>query len=440
MKAKTKIQKQIIAIDKKVPKLSEKQKQWAKKTCHSYYAFRNNAGTITCMICNHKWKSVTTQGWQDEIMTQKCPNCKSQLKIRSTPYRTYNEEKTFCIVTTIQNHQLIRIFTMNSYFKTSEKPRSYIAEQSRVYINEKGKFVIVGYSRANGWYGSSRWFGDWSVKHNDTIYAHNQHWDYYYPTMRWLPIVKRNGLKKYTKILTPFDTAFLLIKEPKAETLYKANQMELFTTCVYPERLLLIKKYWNTLKILIRRKVFISNAKDYLDYLELLEFFGKDLQCDKYICPDDFHKAHQHYVKKKRVYIVKQKEKERLEQMLLENDKYVSHIQKFKDLELKEKNITIKVIDSVFEIERLGNLFHHCIHTNDYHKKKNSLLLCGYHKDKPMETIEFNLNKFTIIQSRGLQNKASKYNKKIIETLNNNITMIKKLSKRKTNVKQLKSA
>jgi len=106
-------------------------------------------------------------------------------------------------------------------------------------------------------------------------------------------------------------------------------------------------------------------------------------------------------------------------------------MERWKELEFKNGDVMITVIKTVDEVEKLGNLFKHCIHTNGYHREEDALLLCGYYKGKPKETIEVSLENFTIVQSRGLGNKASRYNKPIIATLTKNLRTIKKIAKQK---------
>lgn len=444
MKPRTKFQKEIVALDEKLPQITQTQMKWARENAHSFVALRNKSGNIHCLHCGHVWKVNTTQGWQDEVMGSKCPNCKHILKVHSTQQRTYKENKEFRIISTFKGYQVIRTFEIRCTYKAKQEAVYWIHENSRIYLNEKGKYAIIGYGRMVGWYGIKS-FGEFSLKNNNSIYAHNQHVRYTYPRIKVLDIIKRNGLVEYDDTITPFDTFWLLLTQPVAETLLKTGYVNVFHDCCYPTRLEQVKKYWSAFKIVFRNKYRIKKTGDYLDYLKLLESFGKDLSSSKYVCPKNFREAHSIYVKKekKRLDAIRRKQDEERKQKEIEKlrkDKewYIERMERWKDVEFKEGDVRITIIKTVDEVEHLGKLFGHCIHTNGYHREESSLLLCGHYKEKPKETIELSLKDFRILQSRGRGNRASRYNKPIISTLEKNIKVIRKIAKQK-NVK-LKSA
>jgi hypothetical protein len=53
----------------------------------------------------------------------------------------------------------------------------------------------------------------------------------------------------------------------------------------------------------------VDDASIWRDYLNLLDFFGKDIHSAKYVCPADLKTEHDRYVKKKLEY----RERERRE-------------------------------------------------------------------------------------------------------------------------------
>ena len=55
MKAKTKIQKEVIGLSRKMHKLSDTQKRYAFENCFDHLAHRNAKNVITCMECGHVW-------------------------------------------------------------------------------------------------------------------------------------------------------------------------------------------------------------------------------------------------------------------------------------------------------------------------------------------------------------------------------------------------
>ena len=92
-------------------------------------------------------------------------------------------------------------------------------------------------------------------------------------------------------------------------------------------------------------------------------------------------------------------------------------------------NITIKVLENLQEFIAEAEAHKHCVFTNEYYKKPDSLILSAKVDGRPVETIEISLSQMRIVQSRGLENKASQYNKEIIQLLSKNLGKIRKLYK-----------
>ena len=86
--------------------------------------------------------------------------------------------------------------------------------------------------------------------------------------------------------------------------------------------------------------------------------------------------------------------------------------------------IQVKVLESVQEYLEEGKVLHHCVFTNEYYLKKQSLILSARIDGKRIETIEVSLETMKVIQCRGLQNKNTEYHDRIIDLVNRNISQI----------------
>ena len=71
-----------------------------------------------------------------------------------------------------------------------------------------------------------------------------------------------------------------------------------------------------------------------------------------------------------------------------------------------------------------GKALHHCLFTNEYYLKEQSLILSARIEGKRIETIEVSLETMKIIQCRGLQNKNTEYHDSIIDLVHRNIKQI----------------
>lgn len=69
---------------------------------------------------------------------------------------------------------------------------------------------------------------------------------------------------------------------------------------------------------------------------------------------------------------------------------------------------------------------HHCVFSNSYYLKENSLILSATIEGKRIETIEVSLKTLKVVQSRGVYNKNTEYHEQIINLVNQNMGMIQK--------------
>ena len=65
-----------------------------------------------------------------------------------------------------------------------------------------------------------------------------------------------------------------------------------------------------------------------------------------------------------------------------------------------------------------GAELHHCLFSNEYYLKENSLILSATIEDKRIETIEVSLDTLQVIQSRGVCNQNSPYHDQIVSLVN----------------------
>ena len=126
-------------------------------------------------------------------------------------------------------------------------------------------------------------------------------------------------------------------------------------------------------------------------------------------------------------------EKERRErdmQRLLElkevAQKYIEEKSKFFDLKLSDGKIIVVPLKNIEEFKQEGDIMHHCVFTNEYFKKKDSLILSARIGKKHIETVEVNLKTLQVVQSRGVCNGNTEYHNRIIGLVKKNIGLIRK--------------
>jgi hypothetical protein len=98
-------------------------------------------------------------------------------------------------------------------------------------------------------------------------------------------------------------------------------------------------------------------------------------------------------------------------------------------------SVTIKVLENVQDFMQEGDILQHCIFTNEYFKRKNSLLFSAHIDNTPVETIEVSLSKMEITQCRGMKNKFSKHHKIILSLMKKNLFQIRSRMKKDKAIK-----
>lgn len=152
-----------------------------------------------------------------------------------------------------------------------------------------------------------------------------------------------------------------------------------------------------------------------------------------YVCPQNLQTAHNLYSRRlNRIELAEEKRRRELAAM---SDKeaqthYKEFIKKFLNLVIADDTIIIRPLKSVKEFKQEGELMHHCVFGMGYYKKADTLILSAQVNGKHTETIEVNLKRFTIVQSRGVNNQPSKYHTQIMKLVTENMNIIKKMTKK----------
>ena len=161
----------------------------------------------------------------------------------------------------------------------------------------------------------------------------------------------------------------------------------------------------------------------------MLKRLGKDIHNPKYICPSDLGGEHN----KREVELRRQREREAMER---KRKKAMADEERFRELKSKffgtrftNGTIQVHVLESVQEyIDERAEL-PHCLYSNEYYLKENSLILSATIEDKRIETIEVSLATLQVIQSRGVCNQNSPYHEQIVSLVNDNQQLIRQRMK-----------
>lgn len=423
MKPRTKIQKEVMHLSKRLPKITEVQRQYAFHHSFEHIGRRSAKGIITCGECGHQWQG--NGALADTLCGCTCPHCGMELKVHTTRKRVFKENEYFSIITACKGYQVIRFFFAKAYYKIGQAAEYSIYEVAQRWIAPNGKFETIAKLRGISFIYYDLWqeYSPMEIRRNHHVYDITPACTY--PRVRIIPELKRNGFKGEFHNLQPFELFCELLKNNQAETLIKTGQYNLLSYFIrYSSKS--IATYWNAIRIATRSKYIVEDADIWCDYIDLLRYFNKDTNNPKYICPADLKAEHDRLVQKK----TERLERERIEQQkhkALENERKFQELKaKFFGISFTDGTIQVRVLESVAEFLEEGTAMHHCVFTNTYYLKPDSLILSACIDGKRIETIEVSLKTLKVLQSRGVCNKNTEYHDRIIELVNKNKRLIRK--------------
>ena len=165
------------------------------------------------------------------------------------------------------------------------------------------------------------------------------------------------------------------------------------------------------------------------DYVDTLRRLGKDIHNPKYLCPKDLKAEHD----RRHEELLRLREREEIEQ---KQQKAMEDEKRFKELKSKffgicftDGTIQVHVLESVQEHLEEGVSMHHCVFSNAYYLKEDSLILSATIEGKRIETIEVSLRTLEVVQSRGVCNKNTVYHEQIVNLVNANRGLISRRMK-----------
>lgn len=429
MMPKTPRQKQVVELSSKLPAITEKQINWGYEKClYKYVVWCRN--TLYCLECGHAWKEDPLL--KPVIKDCVCPSCNLKLKVRPVYNKEYEDTEYYALVTVSGGFQVVRMFCLKKFMKKGDPAHVFCSEVMQHWISEDGEITTLQKQVRGFSYYYDLWIFNTNLEIRSNTDRSKQRqllnpWKVY-PEKKILPIIRRNGFRGHFYGRAPHFMFSRLLSIQKYETLLKANQIELIKK--YMDEVHNIVTYWPAIKICIRNGYIIKDPSMYFDYLDLLTYFHKDLHSPKYLCPIDFMRAHDRLVNKKRAIDRKEKFQEQLKKIEKHQVIYEEQKRSFFGLQFQDKNIVVKVIETVKEFMDEGDYHHHCVFTNEYYLKDNSLVFSATVKGIPVETVEVSLSKLKIKQARGRGNKATRHHAKILELVNKNMYQIKSRMKR----------
>lgn len=438
MKPRTKLQKRVVDLSKQLPKIETEMTNWAKKDLLVKKGFATK-NKVECLECGNSFSP--------SIVKRKaaiCPHCNTKLKVEVTRRRTdkiqlylASADAGYYDFSSNQEFQLVRYFELNVTYSVGYKPKYSIREVLQHWILPDGKITKIGRLLQN-W--TNTFSGSMEIRKDGTYKKYDVYVDRFHPHSVFKAEYRKYGINHNLQGLTFLDAIKIVPHNPKAETLLKAKRYDLLGCFTSYNHSHAIYAHWASIKICLRNKYKIPDVKIWFDYLELLQNFNKDLNNAHYVCPKDLRKEHDALVVKKRKQIALLAEKRKRREAIENEELFLKLKSKFFGIAFSNKTIEVHVLESIQAVMEEGDILHHCVFTNGYYKREDSLILSATVNGKKTETVEVSLSKMEVVQCRGLQNKNSEYHEAIIKLVNQNMGIIwaRMQKKKKSSVKRMK--
>lgn len=421
MKPRNKFEKAVLAQSRHLRPITKTQSKWAFRECIDHFAYRLPKGRTTCMDCGHSWMM------EKPAETCTCPHCRARLLVRETFERKLQQKRYFTTLTACGEYQVLRMFLLVAEMEKGCKAEYNALEIGQYWWNAQGRKTIVAVQRVLGRYVDTfSYCAPMAIRNDNEAYRYVAY-SQIYPKFKVTDTLRRNGFEDDFHDIAPTTLIPALLSDSRAETLMKAGRMEHLRYFLNNKST--FEECWQSYKVATRNGYEIEDISLWCDYVDMLRRLGRDTHSPKYLCPADLRAEHDH----RHTELLTQREKEELAQ---KRQKAMEDEKRFKELKSKffgicftDGKIQVHVLESVQEHLEEGVLMHHCLFSNAYYLKEDSLILSATIDGKRIETIEVSLKTLEVVQSRGVCNKNTEYHEQIVNLVNANRGLISRRMK-----------
>lgn len=439
MKARTKEQKKILSLSKKLKPISESAKEYAYKHCFPNVGLYWKRGEVWCQCCGHRSHLDASElgvvvGVYDNYV---CPECGGKLKLEYYRGKQTNVSRYFTLFQAYKDYQVVRTFEVSRSNGGYKHTDYECVELWQSWIREDGKETIVGRDYTRSMYHFSWTNSEMSIKnHNASATGYVVYDDtfditgnYMYARGSVTKLLKRNGwsmdiLKEKEIEVIPLMKALIRMDDPFVEELVKHKQYGILGFWQHAGGHLKDRTRWqHAVRLCERNNYIVDDGSMYVDYIDLLRYFNLDTHNAKYVCPVDLKAAHDKLLERKNKIEV-EKDIERKAKEIEKQDKlYKERMKNFAGLSFGDKDIRIEPLHSVREFAEEGKAMHHCVFAMGYYDEErhpDSLILSAKDKKgKRLETIEVNTKLWKVIQSRAVCNGRTAQHDAIVRLVTN---------------------
>lgn len=448
MKPRTKRERELVEKAGMLPPLPGKAKRWAQRLFDRDGYYLRKKRQVWCQCCGDIRKTTESE-LSLHAIGYVCPACHKKLSIHPytdpTTYRvigTGGVGKWVSVAQVREGYQVIRTFDVTRSNEMGKPTRWGYDEVFQNWIAPDGRETIVSKPYTRSCFSGPTFhpYEPWGIAQHNASYAFEDMFDP--ATNCWLwpdsvevaPFMVRAGISVnfmtecFRSQLSLLDALRKLNADPYNETILKTGQVALF---VYMLKHTSANPMRHAVNICNRNGYVIKDPGMWLDYVQQLEILGLDTHNAHYVCPPDLKKAHQQTQKRYNKLSNEDRQKGIAASW---EEEYLAAKGRYFSLDFNDDSVRVYTAPSVEEIRKEAKRMGHCVFSNGYYKRQESLIMLAVdcQTGKHLETVEVNLSRFEVAQSRGYGNKPTPAHAAIVRLVNSKMGEIRRI---KTTIK-----
>ncbi len=431
MKPDTNLRRQVAALFPQLPALSDRQREYA-RTHRPHRRAYYNQGLIWCPDCGSLSPRTVARGHVADLSEPyQCPHCGSRSRLVYSRKGKIDQTAYFSVITMAGDWHVVRHYLCRWHFRRGQRGDWFsIDEVVQVWVSADGRhreYVARPRVALCGYEDSFQTHKPMALRHAHGAYCI---WgEMIYPRATVSALARRNGFSVAAArdALAPDELIACLLQSeryPGLETLVKIGQYALANVIFAGGRS--YDAYAAEIRICHRRGYHVTDGRLWCDYIDMLRRQRLDTRNAHYICPRDLKKAHDQLAERINRAERRRRLAEEVKQARKDEANYRRDKAPYLGISFGDEKIRISVFRSVAEIAEEGAAMHHCVFAARYHRRRDSLLLAARDiEGNRIETIEVDLQTFTVSQSRGPCNSLTPHHAHILRLLDRNMDQIR---------------
>lgn len=318
----------------------------------------------------------------------------------------------FVTVTTHNNVQLLRHFWAIKVFDIRGNVEVKFHEVFQNWIMPDGRRVITGKRITPQGGDFFDIYSGYSIKKVSSSYYYYFDYEaqYIVKTERFADYVRRRGVHRIPKWCTAVSYLERILSDDTYEKLLK---MGVLNESMYNSHASEVRTYFRQIVLARRAGYTPKDWQMWLDCIIMRKELGYDINSRKYLCIACLAKEHEKLQRK----VEHKKMEEELKVARKHNKFMIKNMGGCIGILIKHGDIEIRPLKNVEEVYEAGKIHKHCVFARKYYLVKDSLLLEAFVDGKPTETIEYDMVKNEVLQSRGTCNLPTKWHGQILEAM-----------------------